>query len=143
MKLLCVIVLLVVTYIMCSNNKRRRITGGSSESESEHYNILYTLKTLEDHMKLIKNPKHRDKKILVVYHAPWCGHCTKFMPIINELADNNENKNIIIAEIVSDKIPELEIKMFPTVKLWKNGESEEVKVDRTYDKLTGYLKDKS
>ena len=141
MKSLCVIVLLVITYIMCRHNKRRRITGGSSESEP--YNILYTLKTLEDHMNIIKNPKNKDKKILVVYHAPWCGHCTRFMPTLNDLAENNEDKNIIIAEIVADKIPELKIKMFPTMKLWKDGQSEVVEVDRTYDKLTSYLKDKA
>ncbi len=40
------------------------------------------------------------RNAVVLYYAPWCGYCTKFMPEYNKLADElAHNKSIIVSKV--------------------------------------------
>jgi thiol-disulfide isomerase/thioredoxin len=76
-----------------------------------------------------------DIKYLVLYHANWCGYCKNFIPLWNEIKNNNDLKNVIfidvnmtdnnniindnnIGENIITKIKNVEINGFPTIKLF-------------------------
>ena len=69
-----------------------------------------------------------DKPVLVEFYAPWCGYCSKQMPIVKELACEMEG----IADIALLNIDENEttaadyfISGIPALLIFKNGEAVE------------------
>jgi thiol-disulfide isomerase/thioredoxin len=68
---------------------------------------------------------------LVLYHAPWCPHCVKFMPEWKALGNNKEinGKNVEIEAIDCEANPEAaereNVSGFHTVKLYVGDESHE------------------
>jgi len=64
------------------------------------------------------------KDVLVEFYAPWCGHCKSLEPKYDELAKKLAyNKNIVIAKIdaTANEVPQVSVKSFPTIKLFKRG----------------------
>lgn len=43
------------------------------------------------------------KEMLILFHAPWCGHCKKFKPIYAEFAEEMEAKPLMVAEMDATK----------------------------------------
>jgi protein disulfide-isomerase A1 len=39
------------------------------------------------------------KDVLVMYYAPWCGHCKNLKPIWTQLSDYVANTNVVVAKI--------------------------------------------
>jgi len=81
-------------------------------------------------------------KWLVMFHAPWCGHCKKLMPIWNDLAngiDPEEDGNIIIATVDTTTNPNLlsrfAIRGFPTVLYFADRKMYRYKSDRSMKAL--------
>lgn len=46
----------------------------------------------------VMNP---DTDVLVFFYAPWCGHCKKFKPTLQEFGRtiNNNNASVLVAEL--------------------------------------------
>merc|ERR1711902_340048 len=68
--------------------------------------------------QIVNNP---DKKTMVMFYAPWCGHCKKLHPTWDKLAKKYKNSDdVIIAKIDSteNEIKGIKIKGFPTIKLF-------------------------
>ena len=65
-----------------------------------------------------------EKIVFVKFYAPWCGHCVKLAPTWSKLANEINNPNIVIAKVdlTQNKLPMLDIKGFPTLILFKNGQ---------------------
>lgn len=65
-----------------------------------------------------------NKNVFVKFYAPWCGHCQRFAPQWEALAEKVHEKNIDL-EIVAldasryhDKANEHNVRSYPTIKLF-------------------------
>ena len=87
-----------------------------------------------------------DKIRLVLYHAPWCPHCVKFMPAWNALGDNKKinGKNVELEAIDCEATPEeaerANVSGFPTIKLYNGDESHEYDGERDGETLILWVK---
>ncbi len=76
--------------------------------------------------------KNSDKTVILDFWATWCGPCKMIAPIIEEIA--NENENLTVGKVNVDEEAELSIKFgivsIPTIIVFKNGE--------IYNKTVGY-----
>jgi len=82
--------------------------------------------------------------LMVDFWAPWCGPCQRLGPVIEAIAEDFEDKNVIIGKVNTDDHPTLSarygIKSIPTVIFFKNGQEIERKIGgMPADVYTGIL----
>eukprot|EP00052_Salpingoeca_macrocollata_P013550 m.105852 g.105852 ORF g.105852 m.105852 type:complete len:501 (-) comp18961_c0_seq1:213-1715(-) len=81
------------------------------------------------------------KNVLVEFYAPWCGHCKQLVPTWDKLGAKYEGKDsVVIAKIDStaNEIDGVSVRSFPTIKLFKAGQTEPVDYDGQRD-LAGFV----
>lgn len=70
--------------------------------------------------------------MLVDFWAEWCGPCRMLGPVIEQLADEYEDQDVIIGKVNVDDEPELArrygVMSIPTVLLFKDGKELDRKV---------------
>jgi len=65
---------------------------------------------------------NKKSDVFVKYYAPWCGHCKKLAPVWDELAETLSSvDNLVIAKMdaTANEADGVNVKSFPTLKLWK------------------------
>jgi len=91
-----------------------------------------------------------DDKTLVLFYAPWCGHCKKLMPIWDRLMSSNST-DVKITKVNSDEDGELAqkfgVESFPTIYFLPKGlnnpsERIEFSGDRTGEALLAFIANK-
>jgi len=85
---------------------------------------------------------HIAKKCVVMFYAPWCGHCTKFKPEYEKAA---QKANVSFLLVDCDKVlnqnqmKKYDILGFPTIKMFSGGNNVvEYQGDRTADALLSW-----
>ncbi|KAJ8961632.1 hypothetical protein NQ314_005884 [Rhamnusium bicolor] len=79
------------------------------------------------------------KNHFVMFYAPWCGHCQRLAPTWEQLAEmlNEDDSNIKIGKVdctTDSKVcSEQDVTGYPTLKFFKEGDSEGVKFRGTRD----------
>lgn len=97
----------------------------------------------------------KDKKMVVLFYADWCGHCKNFMPTWDEVSNelNQDGNNKMIKVNLGDKNTQNEeimekynVSGFPTIVFVDNTQTSQVlevyEDDRTKDKLTSFVNSK-
>lgn len=98
------------------------------------------------------NPKtvfSSTKPTMVLFYAPWCGHCNKMKPDYEELKKKymkNPNKNVVMINCDDHKefASKAGVQGFPTIRLYKNPKDDKyVDYDgpRTAEAIETFLSD--
>jgi protein disulfide-isomerase A1 len=85
--------------------------------------------------------------LLVLFYAPWCGHCKKFHPEYEKAATTLRKENLYLAKVdatVEKKLAEkFEIQGFPTVKLFIKGQPIEYTGGRKESEVINWMRKKT
>lgn len=100
------------------------------------------------------NSQIKDKVVVILIFASWCGHCKNFKPIYQEFATKMNGSNVFVAAIQDDGERESEKRLmkkiktiksdfrgFPDVVLYKNGRRVDKDLgDRSLEGLMSFVK---
>jgi thiol-disulfide isomerase/thioredoxin len=118
--------------------------------------IIFTLLIILFLFYFITEKFNNDEKILILYYADWCGYCKKFIPLWNEIKNNENLKNINFIDVnmsdnnkiiinknlettLENKIKEVEINGFPTIKLFYKGQIINYEDKREKDNIITFI----
>merc|ERR1711990_1157122 len=55
-----------------------------------------------------RRDENDDRDFLVLFHAPWCGHCVQLMPVWSQLAELYRRvHSIVVASVDIDQFPSI------------------------------------
>lgn len=116
-------------------------SSGSSSSGSDSSKDVIELTDDNFSSKVLKS-----KDIwLVEFYAPWCGHCQRLAPIWAEVATTLKDKvkvGAVDATVHSSVANDYQIKGFPTIKVFIDGQAQEYEGGRTKEEFVQFALDK-
>lgn len=95
-------------------------------------------KTFEE---IVKNP---EKDVIVMFYAPWCGHCKKLHPVWDELGEHfKDHARIVVAKMdaTANEADGVEVRGYPTLTYYGRDKKEGVSYegDRELEPFKKYL----
>ena len=85
--------------------------------------------------------------MLVMFYAPWCGHCKKFKPELEKAAAVLRKENLIVAKVdatAEKKLAEkYKVRGYPTVKFFKKGQATDYTAGRKEHYVINWVRKKS
>lgn len=84
-----------------------------------------------------------NENVFVKFYAPWCGHCKKLAPIWDELHEKLLGEDVVIAkyDATANENEQVEVKGYPTLKYYKNGNAIDYRGGRDLDSLMKFVKE--
>lgn len=81
---------------------------------------------------------------MVKFYQSWCGHCMRMKPDWDRLAEEAPS-DVFIADVhcedQNDLCEENNVRGYPTIKYWLNGEEHSYEGGRSYDDLNTFVLD--
>jgi len=114
-----------------------RVTHGPKHKQSRKHLVVSNTKSAAELSKAMQNGR-----VIVLYHADWCGHCKDFMPEWQKFISVMENKpelDCMTAEVESANLgllPEASVEGFPTIRYYNSDMSHRAPSQNT-EKATG------
>ena len=85
--------------------------------------------------------------ILIMFYAPWCGHCKKFGPELERAAAVLRKENLIVAKVDATSEKELakkyKVRTYPTIKFFKKGQISDYKAARKEQAVINWVRKQS
>ena len=82
-------------------------------------------------------------KVLLVFSAPWCGHCVHFKPVLKSFEEKYPNSvdiNIIDIDDLEDVAEKYDIMSIPSIVLLENGRATKRHVGGlSVEEMTGFV----
>lgn len=99
----------------------------------------------DDKIKHFETLIYEKSPIFVLFYAPWCGHCKRFKPILQQYCGKStENKEVTICAINVDNNRKLStlknIQSFPITHIYVNGKKEDEIIGNNQEKLSKLMK---
>ena len=117
--IIIIIVFFIISMILLNiylNSKNKQ------EIKNEEENDMEVLKVTSENFE--KEVLQSDKTVLVDFYADWCGPCKMLSPVVDSVA--NENEDIKVVKVNVDNAQDLAIKYqvmsIPTLVVIKNGQ---------------------
>jgi len=86
---------------------------------------------------------NKEKNVLIMFYAPWCGHCKSLMPVWDQLGAKYADSDYVVAKMDStvNEIPDMAVFSFPTIKLYRKGDNTDAEFngERTVEGVTKFL----
>ena len=84
------------------------------------------------------------KKLIVLFYAPWCGHCKKMMPEWDKLAAKLQgDPSVEVVKVNSDeeveKAKKEGVQTYPTIMMYKDGNKVPYKGERTAEAIEQFV----
>ena len=130
MKTLTILLLTLITFTICEDE----------DFPLDNNVIVLTDATFDKAVEKYEN-------LMVLFYAPWCGHCKKFHPEYEKAAATLRKENLYLSKVdatVEKKLAEkFQIKGFPTVKLLIKGEPIEYTGGRKESEVVNWMRKKT
>lgn len=89
----------------------------------------------------------KNEFLMVLFYAPWCGHCKKFKPEYEKAAASLRKENLILAKVdaTAEKVlaGRFKIRGYPTVKFFVKGEPIDYNAGRTEKEVINWVHKKT
>ena len=125
------------------NNKLKPTLKTAEEPKDNNGDVFVVVgKTYE------KEVINNDKDVMLLFYAPWCGHCKALHPKYEEVAKKLKAKNpkLLMAKIdaTENEVEDINISGFPTVKFYPGDKKNKVPLDyngdRSVDDIIKFIK---
>jgi len=129
-----------------------RFSNMNSKESFDNYDALMEKTSASTNDSGDDDPKtvfSSTKPTMVLFYAPWCGHCNNMKPDYDELKNKykkNPNKNVVMINCDEHKefASKAGVQGFPTIRLYKNPKDDKY-VDyngpRTFKDMDSFLSD--
>ncbi len=134
----------ILKFVEDWENKKLKPHLKSAEEPKENNGDVYVVvgKTFE--RDVIKN----DKDVMLLFYAPWCGHCKALHPKYEEVARKLKAKNpkLVMAkcDATENEVESVNISGFPTVKFYPGNKKDQAPLDyngdRSVDDIIKFIK---
>jgi len=90
-----------------------------------------------------KKPQFANKVSMVIFYAPWCGHCRNMVKDVKDLANALKDEGFVIGTVNCDANSDINtvypVESFPTIFFIKDNQATEYKGSRDLDSLVKFL----
>lgn len=130
----CILTIVIASIIALNGIEMYDETDVVTNIENEISNIKENVEVVQrtNEIKHItsenfeKEVLNSDRIVIVDFWATWCGPCNRLTPVLEKIASENGDIKIAKADIDNENVKELkekyEIKGYPTMIIFKNGE---------------------